>query len=137
MQRRYARLHPLHEHSRSAEHMCILLAHNWSAIMRAMRLLVGVGIAGLIACGESAEDQCKDVIDAVCDKIAECSDLEGDAALDLESQCLRTLKPSCEGADNELDSVDECVDAIKGASCDDFEAGDGEFTPPLQRACTK
>jgi len=103
--------------------------------MRAMRLLVGVGVVGLIACGDSAEDQCKDVVDAVCDKIAECSDLEGDAALDLESQCLRALTPSCGEADEELDSADECVDAIKGASCDDFKVGDGEFEPPELDEC--
>jgi hypothetical protein len=100
-----------------------------------MRLLVGIGVVGLIACGESAEDQCKDVVDAVCDKIAECSDAEGDAALDLENECLRALKPSCGGADNELDSVDACVDAIKDASCGDFEVGDGEFELPELNEC--
>jgi phage-related minor tail protein len=104
--------------------------------MRAMRLLVGVGVVGLIACGESAEDQCKEVMDAVCDKVVECSKAEGDAALDLENKCLQALKPSCGEAKSELDSVDACISEIKSASCDDFEAGDGEFTPPLQRACT-
>lgn len=103
--------------------------------MRAMRLLVGIGIVGLFGCGDSAEDQCKETTDALCDKFAMCSDLEGDAALNLENKCLKALKPSCAEADKELPSVDECLDAIKHASCDDFEAGDDDFLPPELRAC--
>ena len=103
--------------------------------MRAMRLLVGIGVLGLIACGESAEDQCKETVDALCDKFAECSGAEGDAALDVENKCLKAIKPGCEEAKQELPSVDDCLDAIKGASCDKFKPGDGDFLPPELRAC--
>jgi hypothetical protein len=74
-------------------------------------------------------------VGALCDKFAECSKAEGDAALDVENKCLKALKPSCEEAKQELPSVDECIDAIKGASCDKFEVGDDDFLPPELRAC--
>lgn len=104
--------------------------------MRGMRLLLCVGIVGLLGCGESAEDQCNDVVNAVCEKFAECSDKEGDDALDLENECLRGLRPVCQKAENELDSVDECVDAINDAKCEDFEAGDGDFEIPELNECS-
>ncbi|HKP64460.1 MAG TPA: hypothetical protein VJV78_47305 [Polyangiales bacterium] len=103
--------------------------------MRAMRLLMGVAIVGLIACGESAEDQCKEVADGLCDKFKECSKKTGDEALDVENKCLRALKPACEEAKQELPSIDDCLDAIKGTSCDEFEVGDGDFLPPTLRSC--
>ena len=104
--------------------------------MRVTSILVSIGAVCLMACGESAEDQCNDVVGAVCDKARECSKLEGDPALDLENACLKALKPACQDAKDELDDVDSCVDAIKDSSCSSIGSGSDIEIPDLKQ-CSK
>lgn len=77
-------------------------------------VVLGLGVGG---CGDSNEDQCKDLFEAVCSKLAECA---GSLGADLKDQCLKNSDQACENAGDPKGDVDACIDAINDASCTDF-----------------
>jgi hypothetical protein len=82
-------------------------------------VVIALAIGG---CGDSPEDQCKDLVEAVCSKLAECTAGVGISSGDIKSQCVSQSGKACEGAQETKGDVDACIDAVNDTSCGDFEA---------------
>jgi hypothetical protein len=83
-------------------------------------VLIGLAMVG---CGDDPEDQCKDLVEAVCSKLAECTaQASGGSAGDIKSQCVSQSSKACEGAKEAKGDVDACIDAVNDTKCGDFEA---------------
>jgi len=81
-------------------------------------VVIGLAIGG---CGDDPEDQCKELFEAVCSKLAECTGgALGDAADEIKEQCLSQSEEACEGAEEPDRDVDACIDAVNDAECGDF-----------------
>jgi hypothetical protein len=82
-------------------------------------VVIGLAIGG---CGDDPEDQCKDLVEAVCSKLAECTaEASGLKESDIKSQCVEQSGKACEGAGEAKGDVDDCIDAVNETSCGDFE----------------
>ena len=74
-------------------------------------------------CSDSPEEQCKDLLGAVCTRVTRCTEELTDtmAPAGFESECVKRVEQStgvCENAVDVASSYDTCMDEIEGASCD-------------------
>ena len=83
-------------------------------------IVIGLALAG---CGDDPEDQCREFVEALCSKVAECTGAAlGGAADDLKEQCIEQSGKACEGAEEARGDIDACIDAINDVECDGFSA---------------
>jgi hypothetical protein len=83
-------------------------------------VVIGLAVGG---CGDDPEDQCRELVEAVCSKLAECTAEEaGLSEADIKSKCVTESSKACEGVGEADGDVDACIDAVNDVSCGDFEA---------------
>jgi hypothetical protein len=83
------------------------------------------------ACESSAEEQCTDLIEAVCQRVSTCTEEITATKLPagFESDCLKQVEQSagvCAKAVEVSSSYDDCIDDIEALSCDDFLSIDND-----------
>src|SRR5262245_12607414 len=89
---------------------------------------LGVGLVWMaLACGcnDSPEEQCRDLLGAICKRVTMCGEELRDsmAPEGFESACVKQSEQSTGGCENAVEvssSYDTCLDEIEDASCDDF-----------------
>lgn len=111
--------------------------------------LVYLAIIAFAACGSStrsAEDQCNDLLLAICKRAQTCLEkLAGEKAPSrFRSLCVSAIQDaalgeSCSHAVDVTDNYDQCIDEIESASCDEYilVTGDAEFTIAAPDSCSR
>ncbi|HKP60369.1 MAG TPA: hypothetical protein VJV78_26770 [Polyangiales bacterium] len=99
----------------------------------------------MLACGcsDSPEEQCSDLLAAVCTRVTMCTEELTDtmAPEGFESECVKRVEQStgvCENAVDVASSYDTCMDEIEGGSCDDLltiRPSDDKLTVILPTSC--
>jgi hypothetical protein len=94
-----------------------------------------------VACGDSAEEQCNDLISSICKRVLVCTEeITGSKSpAGSESQCVEEVQKSagvCSRAVDVSSSYDKCIDEIDEIPCDNFLADeDGTINIGFPASC--
>ena len=78
-----------------------------------------------LACSPSAEEQCTDLLETICERVTFCTEeiTDTDAPPGFASECVKQVEKSagvCSKAVDVSSSYDECMDEIKDSKCENF-----------------
>ena len=85
--------------------------------MKSNAAILSLGLSfslALSACGDDAAEQCEELFTAVCQRLTECAGADFNACFNANANS----PPPCSEADDVSSRYDQCLDEVRGATCD-------------------